>query len=105
MAWAAIQSNLSALFGIGGTHLKISIIIYLLVSLCLMVGGIYLLYPYFQARRRKSFEAELHQTSCLMQRSFQGDIKHKRQEYMGHLIESLTLLKKSYKDLTIILTD
>jgi hypothetical protein len=77
----------------------------LLASLSLLASGIYLLYPYFQKRRRECLEAELHQTSCLIQRNLQGDIKKKRQEYMGYLIESLTLLKKSNKDPKIPLTD
>jgi hypothetical protein len=40
-----------------------------------------------------------------MQKNLQGDIKRKRQEYMGYLIESLTLLKKSYNDPKVTLTD
>lgn len=77
----------------------------LLISLSLLVGGIYLLLPYLRARRRESLEAELHQTSCLMQRNLQGYVKSKRQEYMGYLIQSLTLLKNSYEDPIVTLTD
>lgn len=79
--------------------------LYLLASLSPLVAGIYLLFPYLRARRRESLEAEFHNTSCLMQRNLQGYIKGKRQEYMGYLIQSLTLLRNSYEDPIVTLTD
>ena len=60
------------------------------------MGVLYFLYSSFQNRSRELLEAEIHRTSCILHRNLQGDIKRKRQEYMGYLIESLTLLKKSY---------
>jgi len=79
--------------------------IYLLTLFSLLAVGLYLFYLHVQKRQRESLEAELHRTSCLMQRNLQGDIKRKRQEYMGYMIESLTLLKKSYTDPKVPLTD
>lgn len=79
--------------------------IFLLTSFILLAAGLYLFYAYYTANKRKSLETELHQTACVMQRNLQGDIKRKRQEYMGYLIESLTLLKKSYADSKVSLTD
>ncbi|MBX9804826.1 MAG: hypothetical protein K2Y18_03615 [Alphaproteobacteria bacterium] len=82
-----------------------SLTLYLLISITLVAAGLYLYYAYYKAAKRESLGAELHQTSCVMQRNLQGDIKRKRQEYMGYLIESLTLLKKSYSDPKVSLTD
>lgn len=79
--------------------------LYLLAFLSLLAGGLCFLYPYFQGRRRELLEAEIHKTSCLIQRNLQGDIKRKRQEYIGYLIESLTLLKKSFNNPELALTD
>jgi hypothetical protein len=83
----------------------LGISIYLLASFSLVAAGLYLFYSYYKANKRKSSEIELHQTACVMQRNLQGGIKRKRQEYMGYLIESLTLLKKSYADSKASLTD